>query len=145
MEVITLSLTRGATLPVTIAGVNCNALIDTNTMLTCISETFYNQLTLPWLLRAFCLSVTSASGSILSPMDIIQCPFKLGGHSFELNFIVCRNLTRPIILSLHFMQKYQIGLGCSDIRKGLLTIEDKMLVETINVFEIGSQLMTYSL
>ena len=30
VEVITLSLTRDATFPVTIAGVNCNALIDTS-------------------------------------------------------------------------------------------------------------------
>ena len=77
-------------------------------------------------------------------MGIIQCPFKLGGHSFEFNFIVCRNLTRPIILGLDFKQKHQIWLGWSDTRKGLLTLEDKMLVETINVCEIGPQLTKYS-
>ena len=40
MEVITLSLTRGATFSVTIAGVNGNALMDTGTTRSCISETF---------------------------------------------------------------------------------------------------------
>ena len=35
------------------------------------------------------------------------------------------------------MYKHQIGLGWSDIRKGLLTQEDIMLVETVNVCEIG--------
>ena len=55
---------------------------------------------LPWLLKAFCLEVTSASESTLCPMGIAQCLFKLGGHSFEFNFIVCQNLANPIILGL---------------------------------------------
>ena len=112
VEVITfftLSLTRGAASLITIAGVNCNALIDTDAMRSYASETFYNQLMLLWLLKAFCLLVTSASGSIICPMGIVQCLFKLGGHSFEFNFIVCQNLTTPIILGLDFMQKHQIG------------------------------------
>ena len=77
-------------------------------------------------------------------MGIAQCPFKLGRHSFEFNFIVCSNLTRPIILGLDFMWKHQIGLSWSDNGKGLLTLEDKVLVETIDICEIGPQLMTYS-
>ena len=40
VEVITLSLTRSVTFPVTIAGFNCNALINTGTIRSCISETF---------------------------------------------------------------------------------------------------------
>ena len=100
VEVVTLSLTGGATFLVTIAGVNCNTLIDTGPMRSCISETFYNQVMLPQLLKAFHFSVTSASGSILCSMDIIQCPFQSGGHSFGFNFIVCRNLTRTLCKSI---------------------------------------------
>ena len=72
VEVITLSLTKGATFPVTIAGVNCNALIHTGATRSCISETFYNHLILPWLLKAFCLSVTSASGSTPSVYWVLR-------------------------------------------------------------------------
>ena len=89
MEVITLSLTGGAAFLVTVAGVSCNALIDTSATRSCISETFYNQLMLPQLLKVFCLVVTSASGSTLCSMGIVQCQFKLGGHSSGFNFIVC--------------------------------------------------------
>ena len=71
VKVITLNLTRGVTFQVTIAGVNCNAFIDTGATRSCISETFYNQLMLPWLLKAFCLVVTSASGITLCPMGIV--------------------------------------------------------------------------
>ena len=70
MEVVTLSLTKGATFPVTIMGVSCNVLIDLGATRSCINETFYNQLMLPWLLKAFCLLVTYASGSTLCPMGI---------------------------------------------------------------------------
>ena len=108
VEVSTLSLTRVAAFPVTIAGVNCNALINADAMRSCIRETFYSQLRTQQLLKAFHLSVTSASGSTLCPVGIIQCLFKLGGHSLKFSFIVCRNLTRPIILGLNFMQKHQI-------------------------------------
>ena len=80
----------------------------------------------------------------LCPVGIVQCPFKLGGHPFEFNFIFCQNFTRPIILGLDFMSKHHIGLSWSDTRKGLLTLEDKVLVETLNICETGPQLMTYS-
>ena len=42
------------------------------------------------------------------------------------------------------MQKHQIWLGWLDTRKGLLTLEDNVLVETLDIREIGSQLVTYS-
>ena len=42
------------------------------------------------------------------------------------------------------MQKHQIRLSWLDTTKGLLTLEDKVLVETIDICEIGPQLMTYS-
>ena len=51
VEVITLSITKGATFLVTIAVVNCKGLIDTGATRSCISETFYNHLMLPWLLK----------------------------------------------------------------------------------------------
>ena len=99
---------------------------------------------LPWFLKAFHPVATFASGSTLCPTGTVQCPFKLRGHSFEFNFIVCQNLTKPIIYGLDFMQKYKIILSWSDSGKGLLTLENKALVETVNICETGPQLMTYS-
>ena len=42
------------------------------------------------------------------------------------------------------MQKHQIGLSWLDTGKEQLTLEDKVLVEKVDVCEIGPQLMTYS-
>ena len=63
VEVITLNLIRGAAFLVTIAGVNCNTLINTSATRSCLSEAFYHLLMLPQLLKAFHLVVTSVSGS----------------------------------------------------------------------------------
>ena len=79
VEVVILSLTRGATFSVTIVSVNCNALIDTGAMRKCKSKTSYNQLMSPQLLKAFCLLVPSTSGSTFRPMGIIQCLLHLEG------------------------------------------------------------------
>ena len=76
MEVVTLTLTRGAVFQVTISGVSYNTLIDTSATGRCICETFYNQLMLPQLLKAFQVMVTSASGSTQCPVHIVQCPFQ---------------------------------------------------------------------
>ena len=63
VNVVTLSL----------AGVNCNSLINTGAARSCISETFYDQLMLTQLLKTFHLVVMSGSGSTLCPMGIVQC------------------------------------------------------------------------
>ena len=49
VEAVILGLTKGATFPVTIAGTNCNALIDTHASWSCISDHFDKQLMLPWV------------------------------------------------------------------------------------------------
>ena len=42
------------------------------------------------------------------------------------------------------MHKHQIGLSWSDTGKGLLTLENRVLIETFNICETGPQLMIYS-
>ena len=42
------------------------------------------------------------------------------------------------------MCKHHIGLCWSDTRKGFITLEHQMLVETVNTCETDPQLMTYS-
>ena len=104
VESITLSLTRGVAFLVTIAGISCNALIDNRATRSYINKTFYNQLMLPQLLKAFCFAVASATGSTLHLMGIVQCLFQLGGHSFEFSFIVCQNLMTYYIASQLYVE-----------------------------------------
>ena len=59
------------------------------------------------------LQVRTASGSSLCPTGTITCDFKLGKQPFSFEFIICRGLSRPCILGLDFLRKYQIGIGWS--------------------------------
>ena len=76
----------------------CNALIDTGTTKSCISEKYYQQLPLMEMQMLNNISVKSTMGSNLTPLGMIHCSFKLGNIGFSSNLIVCRNLTRPLIL-----------------------------------------------
>ena len=126
VEVITIRLTRSAAFPVKLQVSNVTPLL-----MQALQEAVY-------------LLVTSASVNTLCPIGIAQCPFKLGGHSCEFVFIVSHTLARPIILGLDFMHKHEIRLSWLDTRKGFLSLEDKVLVVTVDICETGPQLMTYS-
>ena len=45
----------------------------------------------------------SATGSNLIPLGLINCSFKLGKIKCNSDFIVCKNLTRPLILGRDFL------------------------------------------
>ena len=100
-------------MPTTLEHTLCNALVDTGTTRSCLSEEYYQQLLLPGLKPVHKLHVRTASGSSLCPTGTITCDFKLGKQPFSFEFIVCRGLSRPCILGLDFLRKYKIGIGWS--------------------------------
>ena len=69
---------KGTTFPAIINQTTCNALIDTGTSRSCISEAFYKQLNLPPIQE---LHVRSVTGGSLSPLGTTNCTFKLGEKS----------------------------------------------------------------
>ena len=81
------------TFPTKIGTSLCNALIDTGATKSCISEKFYQQLPTINIQKLKNVSVKSATGSDLTPLDMIYCSFKLGNTKFHTNLIICRNLT----------------------------------------------------
>ena len=76
----------------------CNALIDTGATRSCMSETYYRKLQLHKICILSDIHVRSATGSNLSPLGIVNCTFELGKTEFKSDFIVCKNLARPLIL-----------------------------------------------
>ena len=106
-----------------------------------MSEHFYQQLMLHPIKQVFHICVTSAPENTLSPLGTVKCPFKLGGHSFGFAFIICRILSRSLILCLAFMQRYCIGLRWSDMVKGLLTQGKNVLIETVHVCKVGPHIL----
>ena len=81
----------------------CNALIDTGATRCCLSEEYYKKLQLSKINLLQNVSVRSATGRNLVPIGLVSCTFMLGATSFNFNFIVCKNLTRPLILGMDFL------------------------------------------
>ena len=59
-----------------------------------MSENSCQQFMLCQIKHVFCLSVPSASGNTLCRLGTVEHPLIQRGYSFELNFIVCKNLPR---------------------------------------------------
>ena len=89
---------KGTTFPAVKNQTVCNALIDTGATRSCISEAFYQKLTLLPIQELLKVHVRSATGSSLSPLGTTACTFKLGEKEFTYTFTVCHHLLRPMII-----------------------------------------------
>ena len=81
----------------------CNALIDTGAMRSCMSEKYYKKSHLAKIHLLQNINVKLATDSNLAPVGLVNCTFELGKTKFRSNFIVCKNLTRPLILGRDFL------------------------------------------
>ena len=102
-EEVVIGSEQGTTFPSKIGTSMCNALIDTGATRSCISEKYYQNLQLMKIQFSQSINVRSATGSNLTPIGLVNCSFELGKTKFKGDFIVCRNLTRPLILGRDFL------------------------------------------
>ena len=86
----------------------CNALIDTSATRSYISEKYFKYLLLTKSQFVQDISVRSATGSNLTPIGLVNCYFELGEIKFNGDFIVCKNLTRPLILGRDFLTQNHV-------------------------------------
>ena len=107
-EEVIIGSEQGTTFPTKVGSTLCNALIDTGTTKSCMSESYYKMLHLDSIHSVVNTRVRSATGSNLSPLGIVNCTLKLGKTTFVNDFIVCHNLTRPLILGKDFLMKNHI-------------------------------------
>ena len=108
MEEVIIGTEQGTTFPTKIGTSMCNALIDTGATRSCISEKYYQNLPLTKIHHLRNMSVRSATGNNLTPLGLINCSFELGKIRFNSDLIVCRNLTRPLILGRDFLVQNHI-------------------------------------
>ena len=79
------------------------------------------------------ISVKSAMGSNLTPLGMIYCSFQLGKIRFHCNLIVCRNLTRPLILGRDFLLQHHITVRYVVNGKCVLDYQQQELVASIEI------------
>ena len=107
-EEVIIGTEQGTTFPTKIGTLMCNALIDTGATRSCISEKYYQHLPSTKIHCLENISIKSATGSNLTPLGMINCSFQLVRIRFNSNLIVCRNLTRPLILGRDFLMQNHI-------------------------------------
>ena len=131
-EEVIIGTEQGTTFPTKIGTSICNALIDTGATKSCISEKYYQQLPIVKMHKLDHISVRSATGSNLIPLGMIHCSFKLGKITFTNSLIVCRNLTRPLILGRDFLLQHNITIRYAANGKCILEYQQQELIASVD-------------
>ena len=132
-EEVVIGSEQGTTFPTKVGSTLCNALIDTSATRSCMSESYYKTLQLNSIRSLANTRVRSATGSNLSPLGIINCTFELGKSAFTNDFIVCQNLTRPLILGRDFLIKNRVTVRYSENGKCILNYHQEELIATLDI------------
>ena len=113
-EEVIIGSEQGTTFPTKIGTTMCNALIDTGAMRSCTSEKYYQKLHLAKIHLLQNIIVKSATGSNLAPVGLVPCTFELEKTKFSSDFIVCKNLTKPLILGSDFLIQNYVSIRNSE-------------------------------
>ena len=98
-----------------------------------MSEAYYRKLQLNKIHLLSNIHVRSATGSNLSPLGIVDCTFELGKTAFTSDFIVCKNLTRPLILGRDFLMRNQVTVRYSEDGKCILDYHQEELIASLEI------------
>ena len=74
--------------------------------------------------------VVGADGTSLGAMGIISCEINIGERTFKQTFLVCQNITRPVILGKDFARDNCAGVHWMENNTRMLTINLEKLIET---------------
>ena len=144
MEEVMIGTEQGTTFPTKIGTSLCNTLIDTGATKSCISERYYQQLPSTKMQCLKNISVKSAMGSNLTPLGMIHCSFELGKIKFNRNLIICRKLTRPLILGRDFLLQHHITVHYAADGRCILDYHQHELIASIDIEDKPQLNMTHS-
>ena len=81
---------------------------------------------------------------ILTPLGMIHCSFELGKIKFNSNLILCRILTRPLILGRDFLLQHQITVRNAADGKCILDYQQHKLIASIDIEDKPQLNITHS-
>ena len=143
-EEVIICTEQGTTFPTKIGTSMCNALIDTGATKSCISEKYYQSLPSTKIDIIWNINVRSATGSNLTPLGLINYSFELGKIKFNCDFIVCKNLTQPLILGRDFLIQNHITIQYADDGKCILDYQQQELVSSLDIEDRPQLNLAYS-
>ena len=132
-EEVIIGMEQGTTFPTKIGTLMCNALIDIGATKSCINEKYYQSLPSTKIQIIQNISVRSATGSNLTPLGFINCSSELGKKRFNSDFIICKNLTRPLILGRDFLIQNHIMVCYADDGKCILDYQQQELIALLDI------------
>ena len=135
-EEVIIGLEQGTTFPTKVGPTLCNALIDTGATKSCMSESYYRTLHLDSIRSVVDARVGSAAGGGLSPLGIVNCSLKLGNTTFDNDFMVCQNLTRPLILGKDFLMGNHITVGYAENGGCVLGFQREEMVAALDSINV---------
>ena len=97
------------TFPVDIHNQNVNALYHTGTGCSLINYSMYEKLGMN-VDKGYQLRVKSSTGEDMGALGQVTFTFKINDTPFTQSFIVCRHMTRHIILGTDFTAKNFVGV-----------------------------------
>ena len=83
-------------------------------------------------------------GSNLTPLGMIHCSSELGKIRFNSNLIVCRNLTRPLILGRDFLLQHHITSHYAADGRCILDYQQHELITSVDIEDKHQLHMTHS-
>ena len=132
-EEVVIGSEQGTTSPTKIGTTMCNALIDTGATRSCMSEKYYKKLQLPKIHQLQNVNVKLATSSNLAPVGLVNCTFKLGKAELSSDLLVCKNLTRPLILGRDFLIRNHVSVRYSENGKCILDYQQQELIASLDV------------
>ena len=139
---LSVGTTTDASVPIQVGNSEYSALIDTGATRSVMSESCYKNLMLPTPKQVCNIDVRSASGNRLKTIGMAECTFLLGRQPYTYNFLVCKNLSRPMILGLDFLRTNRIRIDWSQTGKFVLHHKEKVLVESLETYITGPRIYT---
>ena len=121
---------EGTVFPTSIKETKINSLFNTGATKSVMSGEMYKKLKLGPLDTTRLPKVVGAYGTSLGAMGRISCEINIGEQTFKQTFLVCQNITRPVILGKDFTRDNCAGVHWTEDNTRMLTINLKKLIET---------------
>ena len=75
-------------------------------------------------------TVVGANGTSLGVIGKNKCEIEIGAKTFRQTFLVCKNLTRSLILGVDFAKQHAAGVHWTKHNSFILTINGETVAET---------------
>ena len=136
---------RGTTFPLSIKNtqksIDSNALMDTGPTGSCMNYNTAYRLGKDQIKQFSTMQVVGADGSDLGAVGTISCKISLGDIEVEQAFIVCRHLSRNVILGTDFAKTNQAGVSWTRHGTRVLSVKGIPRLE-VEEDELGTPVTT---